>query len=323
MTSQGIILYSVGYIVISRLQVPFDHNILMNRSVWEADYVFTVVNGVAVLVCLLAAILVFGFRLYRKVVYRLALYQVLASLAFAMVETLQIVFINYNENPQAYGRVCIAIGWFGMYTRWANLLFTMWVTFHLFCYGVLHKNLDRLEALYLVTSLLVPSGLAVVPVATNTYGRNPFHSYCYINSTVDVAEKLGLWDVPAMVILVVSSIAMVVLMVIIAKLLCRRSRYEPITDGDQFWKAFKELLPLAAYPIVFFFFVIPTVTLHVYSSKPPAPNEALMAAASFSTSLWSMASGTTLIIHLSVARCLAKKTDQAPSLTYSELEQSS
>eukprot|EP00731_Ephydatia_muelleri_P013030 Em0007g340a len=287
----------------------------MNSSVWLSDISFCAINGASVLVCLLAAVLVFALKLHRKVVYRLALYQVLSSLAFAMVEMLQIIFINYGENPEIYGRVCTAIGWLGMYTRWVKLLFTMWLVFHLFCFGVVHKSLDSLEALYVVTSLLAPAVMAAIPLTTNSYGRSPFHSYCYISGNgtaharhVELAEKLGVWDAPAMVMLMVASFGMVVLVVRIAALLCQKGGYEPISGGGQYWKAFKELLPLAAFPILFFICVIPPCIFHIYSSLSATNEETPLAiTALVFTSMWSLASGLTLIIHLSVARCFAKK----------------
>ena len=66
----------------------------MNSSDTNVSSVAQVVVGtvsisVSVLVCLLAAILVLILKLYKKVVYRLALYQVLASLALATVAMLQ------------------------------------------------------------------------------------------------------------------------------------------------------------------------------------------------------------------------------------------
>ena len=97
-------------------------------------------SATAVLVCLLAAILVIILRLFKKVVYRLALYQVLASLALATNMILQNILLDYNHN---YGRQCIAMGWLLLYAEWMKLLFTMWVTFHLFCFAVLHKNLKK------------------------------------------------------------------------------------------------------------------------------------------------------------------------------------
>ena len=59
------------------------------------------------------------------------------------------------DDPKLYDRACIALGWFSMYSQWMKLLFTVWVTFHLFCFGVLHKNLKKFEVLYVVTSLIL------------------------------------------------------------------------------------------------------------------------------------------------------------------------
>ena len=96
------------------------------------------VNGISILVCLLAAILVLRLKLYKKLVYRLALYQVLSALVLASVGAMQVMFINYDESPKLYSYFCIVKGWMEVYAQWMKLLFTMWVTFHLFCFGVLH-----------------------------------------------------------------------------------------------------------------------------------------------------------------------------------------
>ena len=164
-------------------------------------------NGVSVLVCLLAAFLVYRLGLYRTMVYRLSLYQVLASLAFATAETLEIIFVNYQRNPQVYERACIAIGWMIMYTRWVKVLFTTCVTFHLFYFAVLHKNLKRFEILYVVTSLLIPALIAAIPLMTSTYGVNRL-GMCFlytaaVNDTSNIAkiELFSLWYGPAIVIL--------------------------------------------------------------------------------------------------------------------------
>ena len=273
----------------------------MNRN---RDILFTIINGISVLVCLLAAILVFGLKLYKKLVYRLGVYQVLSSLAFATVETLQIMFINYDEHPQVYGRVCTAIGWFSVYTRWMKLLFTMWVAFHLFCFAVLHKNLQKLEVLYVVTSLFVPAVIAAVPLTTHSYRLSPLHSYCYIEnssgSQVELIENLALWDLPAMVILVVLSIGMVVMVIKLAHRACWRSKYEPITEGDLFQKALNQLLPLAAFPILFFVCIIPELTNHIFEDDSATPGKSILTVELIFISMWSMASGVTLLIHLCV-----------------------
>ena len=312
-----------------------DRDMYMNQSVWEVDIVFTIVNGVAVLVCLLAAVLVFRLRLHKKIVYRLALYQVLSSLLFATVETMQIIFINYDTNPGSYRKACAAVGLFVMYTRWMKLLFTMWVTFHIFCFGLLRKNIDKLEVLYVVTSLLVPAMIAIVPLTTKTYlpydnsGSNSaiFISDCYIYSmdkNVELIERFTLWDGPALVILLATSIGMVVMMITIVRLLYRKVQYDTTSDGaDNYWKALKELLPLAAFPILFFIFKLPELVYDIYESVRSKPNEPFLAVNLLFISLWSLASGMTLIIHLSVAMYFAKKKkNMATMFSQKELEHS-
>ena len=268
--------------------------------------VLAVANGVSVLVCLLAAILLCCLKLYKKLVYRLALYQVLSALAMASVGTMQVVFINYDES---YGRVCTAIGFLWLYTEWTKLLFTMWVTFHLFCFAVLHKNLKKLEVLYVVTSLLAPVVVVAVPLITHTYGLSPGGNTCYIyaNTSVAFIERLALWDGPAMLMLIAASTAMVVMVTKLTSQVRRRSKYEPITDGDQFTKALKQLLPLAAFPMLFFIFEIPVFILHIYTIQYSTPNEGIVISAEICVSLWSMVSGATVIIHISVVRICGRK----------------
>ena len=273
--------------------------------------VLAVANGVSVLVCLLAAILLCCLKLYKKIVYRLALYQVLSALAMASLVVMQVVFINYDidKSPNIYGRVCTAIGFLGVYAEWTKLLFTMWVTFHLVCFAVLHKNLKKLEVLYVVTSLLVPALIAIVPLVTHAYGLSPGGNGCYIyaNTSVAFIERLALWDGPTMFMLIAASTAMVVMVTKLTSHVRRRSKYEPITDGDQFTKALKQLLPLAAFPMLFFIFEIPVFILHVYTIQYSTPKEGIVISAAICLSLWSMASGATVLIHISVARICGRK----------------
>ena len=141
------ILFTIDYLLYPGLNIY--RVIYMNYS---NDTVSAIIGGtansVSILVCLLAVTMVIALKLYKKAVYRLALYQVLSSLALAAVEVLQTIFVNYSQNPLVYGRVCTGIGYLASYVEWMKLLFTMWVTFHIFCFVVLHKNQKRFEVLY-------------------------------------------------------------------------------------------------------------------------------------------------------------------------------
>ena len=292
-------------------------NLSSSVGVSSTERLITAINGASLLVCLLAAILVFALRLHRKVVYRLALYQVLASLSCATVGVFQLIFVNYAENPRVYGRVCVAIGWLLLYGLWMKLLFTTWLTLHLFCFGVLHKNLKRYEALYVVSSLLVPGVIGALPLITGTYALDRTHTVCYIDEPnlngsatgyyhTAVTERIVLWEVPAVVALLVCSVAMVSMVTSLTRQACYRMRYEPLADDNQFLKAMKQLLPLAAFPILFLVFMIPALIFNVYSFIS-VPQMALTITAFISTSLWSMTSGLTLIVHITVARCALKR----------------
>ena len=261
-------------------------------------------NSISVLVCLLAAIMVLYLKLHKMMVYRLALYQVLASLVLALVQVFQAVVVNYGSNPEVYRRVCTAIGWFTLYAEWMKLLFTAWVTLHIFCYGVLHKNLNRLESLYVSTSLLLPVLVASIPLATRSYGLSLSGSVCFIYAGGEIAfvERLTLLDGPALLILILASTAMVVMVIRLARLVHLRSKFEPISDGDQFMNALKQLLPLAAFPILFFIFFIPVLVLHIYVARVSSSSGSIETSAIVFLSLWSLSSGLTLIVHLSVAK---------------------
>ena len=279
--------------------------------------IFAVANGVSVVVCLLAAILVLRLNLYKTIVYRLALYQVLSALAMASVGAMQVVFINYDDAPNIYGRVCTALGLLQVYTEWTKLFFTVSVAFHLFCFAVLHKNLKKLEVMYVVTSLLIPALIAIVPLVTHAYGLSPGGNKCYIyaNTSVAFIERLALWDGPAMLMLIAVSAAMVVMVIKLASQVYRRSKYESITDRDQFWKALKQLLPLAAFPLLFFIFEIPVLILHITATQhsTPGPGEGILISADVSFALWSTASGAAVIIHISVfTKCGRKRKPIQP-----------
>ena len=269
-------------------------------------------------VCLLAIYLVFRFELHKRIVYRLALYQVLASMFFATAEVLEVIFVKDQSNTtgidilrtDGYGRACIAVGWFVVYTQWMKLLFTMCVTVHLFCFAVFYKNLKNLEVPYVVTSLTLPAAIACVPLIRNAYALSPSRK-CYIDHTA-LAERFALFNAPAMLSLLVLSVAMVIMVVkLTRRLRLVLSRYENLAGagGGQHQKALKQLLPLSAFPILFFIFMLPVVSLDIYDAKNSvtSPRKDVSIINAVCTSMWSFTSGMTLIIHMACVRCTETK----------------
>ena len=283
-------------------------NVSFNSSYKYSYIILASMNSASVFVCLLAAILVFVLKLHTKVVYRLALYQVLASLALAMVGALQAIFVNYSKNPHIYDPICTVMGYLNLFTEWTKLLFVMWVTFHLFCFAVLQNNLKKLEVLYIVSSILIPALIAVVPLITKSYGPGPYGTVCYINlnSSIGRLEKFVLWDGPAIFILLGASAAMMVMVIILTRRACRRLTYEPIIEGGQYRKALQQLLPLAAFPFLFFIFELPVLAFHIltYMHLDRSYTTTMVIIDLVFFSLWSMTSGGTLLLHISVVRYL-------------------
>ena len=209
-----------------------------------------------------------------------------------------------------------------LYSEWMKLLITMWVTFliHLVCFGVFHKNMKKLEVVYVVTSLLVPAMIAIVPLTTHTYGLTELGT-CWIadgndsslSGTVTI-EWFALWYGPAMVMLFVASTAMVVMVLKLTHRICWRRMYGQLTGGDRFSEALKQLLPLATFPILFFVFMVPSLVHYIFQATNPsaADNKTQSLATVISFSLWGMSSGVTLIIHICAARFYCMHQEKTP-----------
>ena len=263
-------------------------------------------NGASFLVCMVAAVMVFVYKLHRKTVYRLALYQVFTALAMAAIHVSQAAIIKYREELD----LCKAFAYLSLFVEWMKLLLSAWVTLHLFCFAVFYRNLRRCELVYLVTSLVVPAVIASVPFTTHSYGLAG--SWCWIQSRqVDVSntstgtiEQFVLWYGPSMFLLFTCSIAMTLMMCVLQRRLCRR-RLDAggrLCYKDEHWKAFKQLLPLAAYPIVYFIFNILPFIYRVYraivSHHRSAVHDTLEILSAITTSAWCLAAGLTLIVHI-------------------------
>ena len=108
---------------------------------------------------------------------------------------------------------------------WMKLVFTVWVTIHVFVYSACLKNMEKLEVLYVLSSILIGLAIGAVPLFTDTYGQAG--PWCGIenrrNSCVESEITLGgeiqqfyLWFGPAVVVL------LLLVEVMLAILICKR-----------------------------------------------------------------------------------------------------
>ena len=228
------------------------------------------------LCCVVAVSMVIVLRLYIHFIYRLAMYQVLASLFFSMSVGLTLMLYNYNEDSLYYEVSCKMTAFLVLYTVWVNLLFTVWLTFHLFSYVVFFKNLKRLEWLYISSSVFGPLLIAWIPFIHNSYGLSG--AWCFIRSWNDncptekylegIVEEFLLFYGPAFLMVGLCIVA-IVTMLSVQLYRARYSMYDektPLLHRDRRKKMIKQLLPLLAYPIIYLLILLFPLSNRIYAA---------------------------------------------------------
>ena len=276
-----------------------------------------VTGGVAVLTCLSALVLILALKLHTKLVYRLAAYQVLTSLVFAIANLLNLAAVDYHDDYKFSGdpttrRVCQIVAFARMYSAWLKLLAVVFVTLHLYCYVVCYRNMKRCELVYVLVSLLLPITVSVVPFTfgTNSYGADG--QWCWISTLSSYSEllKLLLWFGPAVFLLCIVTAAVAYLIVVLFRRACLESSDEfNIAYKQQSHKqAFNQMLPLLAYPVLFLIFLLPSLVSQVYrEDEVLTDTKWLEPVNAFFSSLLSTSAGLTLMAHISTLWCATKR----------------
>ena len=182
------------------------------------------------------------YKAHQVFSQRLVLYLLSSTLVFAGIRVVQAAVIYQNVQE-----LCKKLGFLLQYAVWLKTSF------------IRNLNKRKHEALYVVSSVLIPLPTAIVPLFTNTYG--PAGAWCWINGTDSNCERLltgmieqfALWYGPLIILTVLNVLAIIR----IAYLLCTRAwKYnrvlrDPSLPNQNHRAALKEVLPLMAYPIIF------------------------------------------------------------------------
>ena len=202
--------------------------------------IYLSISIISVLLCLVAVAVVCKQKLHKILVYRLAMYQVLSAMEFSILWIIESMnFLSLNVAVVLYSLL--------MGSSFIKLMFTVWISIHLFALAVFHKNLKRLERLYVVSSLLIPLAVTIVLLVINLTG-------CHGNSTY-------LWEeiifIIIFAVLVIVSLVMVVMGTILCHRACQRRNILLSEYDKQHKKALREMLPLLLYPIFFLLLAMP------------------------------------------------------------------
>ena len=254
------------------------------------------ISFISVLLCLATVAVVCKQKLHKTLVYRLAMYQVLSAMEFSFIWIITsiymlfiITYIPQSDNATLY-ESGIVLDSLLMGSSFIKLMFTVWISIHLFALAVFHKNLQRLERLYVVSSLLIPLAVTIVLLGINLTG-------CHCSSTEEIIFII------IFAVLVIVSLLMVVMGTILCHRACRKRNALFSEYDKQHKKALCEMAPLFLYPIFFLLLVTPLFTFAVLKEYITFAYLLFGAVAPF----WSFTTSLLLISHLCVVTYISNK----------------
>ena len=282
----------------------------------EKNRILTVMGysgALSILVCLVSIAILVCFKLYKFFSHRLALYQALAAIFVSAVCSLESLTILFDKETKIYGPLCQILGFLLQYSFTVKLCFTAWLVFHLFAFTVCYKDLKKLELVYVSTAIVCPLILACIPFINSVYGVAGI--WCWIRNWKDdcatkklkegVIEQFVLMYGPLYTTMTLETVATIIIVTVLIWRAYRhnQSEYtELISRRRQRKQVLKELLPLLAYPVVFYVMTIPALVDRLAGATSSIPHYDLFMAHGLVTSTYSFFVGLTLIIHICVLK---------------------
>ena len=252
------------------------------------------------------------------------MYQVISSTLLSLDNTLVITLISKLGKFDSFqDAMCKMTAVMKTYFVWINLLFTVFLTLHFFFYAVFLKDIRRYEVFYIFFSVISPLLFVWVPFTTETYGK--VGAFCWIINQKDdgsnhkngVIEQYTLLYGPCYLFL---TVCIILAVIVVLALTCKgcggpkdKDDREPLVDQKQkHKKAVIELLPLLAYPVIFFCFNLFVIGRRIHDIKGSNPNFQLALAHAFIMTSWGILSSAALLTHIIAMRCIKKSRRHEP-----------
>ena len=290
----------------------------MNGSGWQCGGLGSDIQGIfygiitipfsiiVTITCVVTLILVCVLKLHKTQIYRLAMYQVLSALVFS------ILWIVVSINPTV--TLVVVIGALLLGSMVMKLMFTVWIVIHLFALAVFHKKLQRLEPLYVASSLLIPLMVTAVILPIGVVEKSHITSkYACMIEDIMFTIVFG--------VLVFTSWLIITMGTVLCHRACRR-RNLVLSDYDkQHKKALCEIVPLLLYPILFLLLITPIFVISVRDITRPEKVFPSGLIFSIFAPIWSFTTSMSLIYHLCVVRHLKKTRLIRKALRYNRGQQ--
>ena len=133
---------------------------------------------VSALCCIFIICLIFLLKKHYFFIQRLILYHCLAALFRAFSVILRLHRLGYDIESTALDTLCTISGFTSQLTFWIIIMDYSVITFTLLMTAVFHKNVARLERLYVVLIFIFPFTFNWIPFIGNSYGRA--RAWCWI-----------------------------------------------------------------------------------------------------------------------------------------------
>ena len=183
----------------------------------------------------------------------------------------------------------------GIFSATVYILLCSWIVTHLFALAVCHKSLNKLEPLYVVTSVAISSIVAIISFAL-VFAYTP-HCFGFdiINYLVFIQLMFGC------VLIALNS----TLVTIIALVLCRRAYCKIHGHLDrQHKKALCEMLPLLIHPLFFVVSPVLGVILYHFEYNIGYGSRFVVPIITFT---FGMVFAISIISHLGVVLCMSRR----------------
>ena len=265
------------------------------------------VSAVSMITCLVALTLVCVLKLHKTLVYRLAMYQVVSAIEFSIlwiaaalytiaILRFSVTILLSSDHKYTNQRVVFEALLLGSMVM--KVMFVVWIMIHLFALAVYHKNLQRLEPLYVASSLFTPLMVAVVLLAVGVLTEHNVY-LCIIEDIVYTITFAVL----------VSMSCLIVTMGTVLFYRAYRRRNLVLSEYDkQHKKVLCEMLPLLLYPILFLLLTMP---IFAFSVIDLTGNYFLGQKTGFAfimcAPIWSFSTSLLFIFHLCAVRHIRKK----------------
>ena len=207
----------------------------------------------------------------QRLILYLAVAAILASISTALHR------INYqNQTSEFYDRFCAFSGFVEQITSWILLNAVSSITFYMFANTVLKIKTEKYEVYYFLFIFVFPFSFNWIPFINSSYGRAG--AWCWIRSEErDTCEAFmfgqvlifTLWYIPLYII-----VSILVLLYIIILVTMRKTNREWTKNPTEYSKELKkqasrEVIPLMAYPLIFFILSIPPLVNRIHNLVSP------------------------------------------------------